>query len=306
VPDFTGISLDDAKSKAKDLGLTINSTDEEYSDYDEGTVVSQETAEGEKVAEGTTINVTVSKGKKTFSMPDVVYEAKDDAINKITSLGGSKPEIQYEYSDTIKEGLVMEQNPAAQTSADSSTRIILVISKGEENSKIVVPQFVGKDISTVKSEIEDAGLSLGNISTQDSDSAKDKVVSQSVKSGTEVEKGTSVDFVVSSGTAPQDNTQDNTQDDNNSKKKTNTVSSGEKSLAFTIEAPSSFSDENNVSVKMLEIVNGNSVQVVYNDTKTSADFPLNVSIKGSGKAEMQLYIDNVYQWSKNVDFSEGN
>ncbi|MCI1999092.1 MAG: protein kinase [Clostridia bacterium] len=331
VPNFTGMTIDDAKSKADKLGLKINDNDDEYSDYDEGTVLSQETDEGEKVAKGTEINVAVSKGKKTFSMPDVVNESKDDAINKITSLGGSKPEIQYDYSDTIDEGIVMEQNPAAQTELDSSERIILVVSKGQENSKIVVPEFVGKDISTVKSEIDDAGLSLGNISKKDSDAVKDKVISQSVASGTEVEKGTSVDFVISSGTQPEDNTQDNTNDntdnntndntennnkdntkndntktDNDSNTQTTTSDNAEKSLAFTIEAPSSFDDKNSVSVKMLEIVNGNTVSVVYNQTKTSADFPFDVSIKGTGKVEMQLYIDNVYQWSKKVDFSEGN
>jgi len=304
VPNFTGMSLTDAQAKATELGLKIDGTDKEYSDYNEGTVISQETAEGTKVAKGTEVKVAVSKGKKSFSMPDVVNEDKDTAVSEITSLGGAKPEIQYENSDTVKENVVMEQNPAAKTSIDSSQRIILVVSKGPENTKIAVPQFVGKDISTVKSEVTAAGLVLGTISTQDSDAAKDKVVSQSLASGTEADKGATIDFVVSSGTKPEEKTTDTKNNSNTDG--TNTTGESEKSLGFTIEAPSSFADESKVSVKMLEITNGNSVKVVYNDTKTAAAFPFNVSIKGSGKAEIQLYIDNVYQWSKNVDFSEGN
>ena len=67
----------------------------------------------------------------------------------------------------------------------------------------------------------------------------------------------------------------------------------------------SFVDENNISVKVLKIVNGNTVEVIFNQTKSINDFPFSVSVSGEGKAEVQLYIDNVYQWSQDVDFSEG-
>ena len=55
----------------------------------------------------------------------------------------------------------------------------------------------------------------------------------------------------------------------------------------------------------MKIVNGSSVEVVYNGTESLSDFPLNISVSGEGTAEVQLYDDNVYQWSKNVNFSEG-
>ena len=56
----------------------------------------------------------------------------------------------------------------------------------------------------------------------------------------------------------------------------------------------------------MKIVNGNSVEVAYDDKRPLSDFPFTVSIKGTGQAEIQLYIDNVYQWSQTVNFSEGN
>ena len=78
------------------------------------------------VAEGQVIDVAVSLGQKTFTMPNVVYEEKDKAIEMITSIGGQKPEVQYEFSDTIQEGIVMEQSPAAQTEIDSTVKICLL------------------------------------------------------------------------------------------------------------------------------------------------------------------------------------
>ena len=59
-------------------------------------------------------------------------------------------------------------------------------------------------------------------------------------------------------------------------------------------------------MKVLKIINGSSVEVAYDSKHALSDFPLSISVSGSGQAEIQCYIDNVYQWSQTVDFSGGN
>ena len=178
VPNFEGYTVEQAEKEAEKLGLKINVSEKDYSDMDEGKIIAQSPIKGEMVTEGTTIDVAVSLGQKSFTMPNVVGEEKDKAIEEITSLGGQKPEIEYEFSDDVKEGLVMEQNPAAQTETDSTKKIVLKVSKGAEDVNVTVPNFVGKDISAVKSELAAAGLQLGSISSQESDKPKDQVIKQ--------------------------------------------------------------------------------------------------------------------------------
>lgn len=213
VPNFEGYTVEQAEKEAEKLGLKINVSEKDYSDMDEGKIITQSPIKGEMVTEGTTIDVAVSLGQKSFTMPNVVGEEKDKAIEEITSLGGQKPEIEYEFSDDVKEGLVMEQNPAAQTETDSTKKIVLKVSKGAEDVNVTVPNFVGKDISAVKSELAAAGLQLGSISSQESDKPKDQVIKQSIASGSEVAKDSVINFEVSKG--PSDNSEEENNSNNN-------------------------------------------------------------------------------------------
>ena len=305
VPNFEGYTVEQAQKEAEKLGLKINVSEKDYSDMDEGKIIAQSPIKGEMVTEGATIDVAVSLGQKSFTMPNVVGEEKDKAIEEITSLGGQKPEVEYEFSDDIKEGLVMEQNPAAQTETDSSRKIVLKVSKGPEDVNVTVPNFVGKDISEVKSELAAAGLQLGSISSQESDKPKDQVIKQSVASGSEVAKDSTINFEVSKG--PSDNSEEeNNSNNNENNSQTQQPAEQTKTLSFTVEAPSNYADINSIPVKVLKIINGSSVEVAYDSRHALSDFPLTISVSGSGQAEIQCYIDNVYQWSQTVDFSGGN
>ena len=300
---FTGMTLEEAQKEADKKGITIKQGGEEYSDYDEGLICEQDIEAGSSYKEGDVVTVTISKGSVNFSMPNVVYRTEEEAVELITSKGGSKPEIRYEYDDNNEEGIVIEQNPAADSEVTSKTSIVLTVSKGKEGKKVTVPNFEGDSIDVAKKEAEAKGLKVGNITEKESDSVeKGKVISQSLKADSEVDSDSAIDFVVSSGAAEKN---DNKQEDNQKPSSDNTPSSGSGTENFTVDAPSSYTDENNISVKLLKIVNGSSVEVVYNGTESLSDFPLNISVSGEGTAEVQLYVDNVYQWSKNVNFSEG-
>ena len=193
------------------------------------------------------------------------------------------------------------------TEIDSTKKIVLTVSKGPEDVNVIVPKFIGKDISAVKNELAAAGLQLGSISSSDSDKPKDEVISQSLDAGSEVKKDTTINFEVSKGVVEQEpETPDDTQTPPDDTQNTETPDEKQGTLSFTIEAPSAYTDINSIPVKLLKIVNGSSVEVAYDDKKPLSEFPFSVNITGSGQAEIQLYIDNVYQWSQTVNFSEGN
>ncbi len=301
VPNFMGYTIDKAKKEAEEAGININVAKSEYSDYDENTIINQSPEGGETVLEGQTVDVVVSLGQKSFTMPNVVNDEKDEAISKIEDVSGQKPDVEYEFDDTVKAGLVIAQSPEPQTQMKAGDSILLTISKGKEDTSVVVPNFVGKDISDVKNELESVGLKLGSISSVESDKPKDQVISQSLSKGSEAEQNSSINFEVSKGKTEQEPDENNEANENNTQQ-----NEQEKTLAFSVSAPSTYTDIENIPVKILKIVNGSSVEVAYDDKRPLSDFPFMVNISGSGTAEVQCYIDNVYQWSETVDFSEGN
>ncbi|MEA5085195.1 MAG: Stk1 family PASTA domain-containing Ser/Thr kinase [Lachnospiraceae bacterium] len=303
MPDFTGKTLEDAQAEAKDLGITLNVSDEQYTnDYAEGQIMSQSIEKGQSISKDDVIDVVVSLGTKGFTMPDVVYETEEDAVAEIKKLGGKQPTIEYEFDDTVPAAVVLSQSPSAQTEIDSGTKITLTVSKGSETKTVTVEDYTGKQLSDVQKQLTEAGLTLGTVTENNTaDGEKGKIISQSLTANKQVDRDTQIDFVVvgeKSAEEPVEETPDTTAPTTPSSEKTS-------SKYFTVEAPASYVNENSISVKMLKITNGSSVDVVYNETKAITDFPLNVTLSGSGQAEIQLYIDNVYQWSQIVDFSEG-
>ena len=87
-------------------------------------------------------------------------------------------------------------------------------------------------------------------------------------------------------------------DDNN-----NTDEQKSGTLSFSVDLPEG--TEGSVKVRMVKIENGTSSTDVYNSSVDASQFPFSVSVTGKGMAEIQLYINDSYQWSQYVNFSEG-
>ena len=94
-----------------------------------------------------------------------------------------------------------------------------------------MPGIVGLTQSDAESRLQANGFSVGTVTQQNSDSyAKGVVISQSPSEGSSVTKGSSVSFVVSSGPAQQQSTDDqddnsNTNNNNNNNSNSNSNSS---------------------------------------------------------------------------------
>ncbi len=80
-----GMSLDDAKREIERLGLVVGTVGESESSRDKGVVLSQSIAEGTEIEEKTTVNLTVSAGKKR-------EEAKPEPSKTPESSGGETTE----------------------------------------------------------------------------------------------------------------------------------------------------------------------------------------------------------------------
>ena len=198
VPDLTGYTYDEAKEllNGMELGISISAY-EESDEYEENLIISSDPEAGESVEANTTIYVVVSSGEGEFEMPDVTGYEEDEAIELIEA-AGMTCSVEYEYSDTVDQGVVIEQSPNAGTDVTADTKVTLTVSRGKET--VTVPSVTGLTQSSAESSLKSAGLTVGTVTSEYSSSvAEGYVISQSVSSGRKVESGTSVDLVVSLG-----------------------------------------------------------------------------------------------------------
>lgn len=131
MPDVTNFSRNDAENELKKRGISC-SFEEGYSDdVTEGHILSQKPEKGEKVYEDTEVVLTVSKGKKLVTVPEVVGFTKEDAEKKLKELGLNVM-VEEEYDDNVEAGKVISQSLKKEESVAPNTEIKIVISKGKK------------------------------------------------------------------------------------------------------------------------------------------------------------------------------
>ena len=200
VPDVTGKSEADAQKILEDKGFLVSS-ETDYSDsVAQGHVISTNPTNGTEWKEGDTVTMVVSMGKKKISVPDVAGADPQSASATLQqselTLGS---ESSSEYSDEYAEGTIIRTEPAAGEQVEKGTTVNYVLSKGKKTETVEVPSLSGLTRSQAESKLSSIGLAANVTEVYDSTVTKGYVISQSVTPGSQIEKGKTVDVVVSLG-----------------------------------------------------------------------------------------------------------
>ena len=173
----------------------------DYSDsVPQGYVISTNPTAGTEWAEGNTVTMVVSMGKEKISVPNVSGADPDSAQTTLQGVGltlGS--ESSSEYSDEYEEGTIIRTVPAAGEQVEKGTTVNYVLSKGKKTETVEVPTLSGLTRSQAEAKLSGLGLTANVTESYDSTVTKGYVISQSVTPGSQIEKGATVDIVVSLG-----------------------------------------------------------------------------------------------------------
>ncbi len=202
--DVLGLTYEEAQKQLNAIGLGIKEEGTASSDeYEAGRILQQSVDKGERVELHTTITVITSSGRGSIEVPTVTGSTAENAESTLTTEGFLVSK-EYEYSDTISQGTVISQNPAAGSLGKKGDTITLTISQGVEPA--VVPNVVGQSEDKAKTMLGNASLNW-NISSSVYSSTVEKgyVVEQSIEADSKVTKGTTVNLTISLGTEPVEN-----------------------------------------------------------------------------------------------------
>ena len=104
----------------------------------------------------------------------------------------------------MPEGQVISQSIDPGQKVDKGTTVSYVVSRGPETKYVNVPGLGGYTEADARSRLENAGLTVGNVSYAYSNTVGEGyVIDQTASPGSSVEEGTSVGFTVSRGPEPQ-------------------------------------------------------------------------------------------------------
>lgn len=203
VPNVVGQTLEAAQEALSVYNFTVNVTEACSDTVPADSVISQDPAGGTEVTSGptTTVSLVVSSGPCPVTVPNVVFLEQAVAEANITAAGLTVGTVTNQCDNVVPAGRVISQTPVSGTSVQPGSTVDLVVASGP--CPVTVPDVTGLNQVAAQSALTGAGLQVGTVLTQCSDtvSAGD-VISQDPAGGTTVLYGDLVSLVISSGPCP--------------------------------------------------------------------------------------------------------
>jgi beta-lactam-binding protein with PASTA domain len=108
--------------------------------------------------------------------------------------------VSEEYDPEVPQDRVISQSVEEGVSVSPDTKVNIVISKGKEPVKLVVPDVVGKEITEATQLLNEANIPIRGINHEHSDTVPElHIIRQSLPPTQEVPDGSGIYLVVSRG-----------------------------------------------------------------------------------------------------------
>jgi eukaryotic-like serine/threonine-protein kinase len=202
VPDVTNVDIGEAIRTLEEAGFVIGEQEERNNEEIEaGKVIETNPAAGLEKEKGTVIDLVVSLGIE----PDVMNDFVGKQIEQVVAALDSQ-EVQFKDIEIIEVnspeivGKILSQSPAAgEEIITEDTEVVLTVSKGPE--KITLINLIGNfNEANLKEYERSSGFKIHVIDEKYSNTVPaGNVMEQTPKAGTNLEKGSTVNVVLSKG-----------------------------------------------------------------------------------------------------------
>jgi len=169
VPDVTGLTREKAVAKLNGAGLGYSVVRQSSDTVEKDTVISQGTAAGTKAAKNSKIVLTISSGKedKAVAIPNVIGQTESRATQTLKNAGFDVA-VEYAYSSSVKQGLVISYSPTG--SAQEESTITITISRGPEVTEKAEPSSnSNSSVQKNDNQNEQQGIKQNQNGNQDQD-----------------------------------------------------------------------------------------------------------------------------------------
>lgn len=199
LPDVVGMSMTEATTALEDVGAELEIAGQEPSpNLPEGTVMSQTPPGGTMVKKGRRVKVIKSAGREMATVPNMVGFSQRQSELKLREAGLELGDIGWAASDSLPINVMVYSIPASGSLVPKSTAVNLFFNRGSLSTVVTVPQLVGVVLLEAEKIIDSLGL---NISAIDhavmTDLLPNTVIWQSLREGSKVELGSSIELKVS-------------------------------------------------------------------------------------------------------------
>ncbi|HEX5593129.1 MAG TPA: PASTA domain-containing protein [Solirubrobacterales bacterium] len=204
VPNVTGKQLEFAIAQLERKGFEVGEEKFVERQSPKNTVLEQDPLPGSASEDCAFLTLFCSKPKVDLTVSAGPGQGEVPSTNGLTAAAATKKleaagfevATQRVNSSSVEEGLVVFSEPRGGDTTTNGSTVTIFVSRGPKLAK--VPVLVGVQREVAVQRLSGRGLTA-SVSEEESSLPKGQVISQSPSAGTEVEPGSSVTIVVSSG-----------------------------------------------------------------------------------------------------------
>jgi serine/threonine-protein kinase len=194
VPNVGNIPLDSAMQILNNTGLQGVVVERRHDHIiEEGKIIIQEPLPDTRVKKGRIINLTVSLGTETITVPFLTGVDLAKGIQIIEKLGFAVSDIDSILSDSIPRGKIIRTIPEFETEMKKGEEIKIIISKG---MILKMPNLVGMNINDAQAALKRMDLIIKEITEVEGSGAKGTIMVQNPEPEMVVNSGDSVSLMV--------------------------------------------------------------------------------------------------------------
>jgi eukaryotic-like serine/threonine-protein kinase len=196
VPSLAGKTKAAAEKSLHDAGFVVTSELENSPSVKAGLIIRTNPPGGTSARKGSTIQLIVSAGPVTVTVPDVTNLKYETAESRLVALG-LKVDRKDAFHPTVRKGYVISQDKQKDVLVNAGTVVTLTVSKGVEH--VAVPDVKGKTQADATQILTAAGFTVTPKPVNSDTVPAGQVISQTPAAGTKADKGSAVTIVVSNG-----------------------------------------------------------------------------------------------------------
>ena len=169
VPDFTNLTVEDAKIVAKRYSVRTEVVDSVYvKRMEKGHVFSQNPAPGSQVKKDRTIKLTINSHQtQMVKMPNLVGYSLRQAKTEILASGLTVGRLSYREdlaTNNVLDQFIAGRYIAPGTEVEAESPVDLLLGLSPEESETYIPYLIGYTLQVARDNLFENSLNLGNVS----------------------------------------------------------------------------------------------------------------------------------------------
>jgi len=199
MPDLRDKDSVSALTTLRNAGLKVGEIRHAFHEsVPKGCIILQQPESESRLKRNRSVRLTISLGEERVWVPDLRTLSPTQAMDTLQKLGLHLGEIRKDYSrDDATPGTIIASQPPMGGAIKKGGTVHLTIAQSSLTGTTRIPDFARLPLDKARKLLEQAGLILRQVTEEkDADWLPGTVLRQSVEAGSEVDRGTFIDFVV--------------------------------------------------------------------------------------------------------------